>query len=232
MQEGTRRVTRLFLALELLQALPGFARTSSCGGNHPTSLGCYLTGTSTPLLPLSAVLSHCQVWRIPAVLYLCYTDVMRLDPVTVGAFQPLLRSSSLWALVKVREAGEQAGEWDPTEKVLFLYPVGVRTLLKTKLWDQHCLSSPRTWAHAHTTRTQTTCSTHAHVHHTQPFHEHSRFMFILHERSTRSLHTCDTPCILAHPTRTLSPSSFFTLFSLSPSLCLCLLPLPSSCFYC
>lgn len=51
------------------------------------------------------------MWRIPAVLYLCYTDVMRLDPVTVGAFQPLLRSTSLRALVKVREAGEQAGEW-------------------------------------------------------------------------------------------------------------------------
>ncbi|XP_049641360.1 proteasome assembly chaperone 1 [Suncus etruscus] len=48
----------------------------------------------------AAVLSHCQVWRIPAVLYLCYTDVMRLDPVTVGAFQPLLRSSSLRTLVK------------------------------------------------------------------------------------------------------------------------------------
>lgn len=48
----------------------------------------------------AAVLSHCQVWRIPAVLYLCYTDIMRLDPVTVGAFQPLLRSSSLQALVK------------------------------------------------------------------------------------------------------------------------------------
>ncbi|XP_048202181.1 proteasome assembly chaperone 1 isoform X2 [Perognathus longimembris pacificus] len=30
----------------------------------------------------AAVLSYGQVWRIPAVLYLCYTDVMNLDMVT------------------------------------------------------------------------------------------------------------------------------------------------------
>ncbi|ERE75877.1 proteasome assembly chaperone 1-like isoform 2 [Cricetulus griseus] len=48
------------------------------------------------------VLSYCQVWRIPAVLYLCYTDVMKLDLVTVEAFKPVLSSSSLECLVKVR----------------------------------------------------------------------------------------------------------------------------------
>ncbi|XP_055975514.1 proteasome assembly chaperone 1 [Sorex fumeus] len=48
----------------------------------------------------AAVLSHCQVWGIPAVLYLCYTDVMKLDPVTAEAFQPLLESRSLRGLVK------------------------------------------------------------------------------------------------------------------------------------
>uniref|UniRef100_A0A8C2MZJ7 Proteasome assembly chaperone 1 n=1 Tax=Cricetulus griseus TaxID=10029 RepID=A0A8C2MZJ7_CRIGR len=50
----------------------------------------------------AAVLSYCQVWRIPAVLYLCYTDVMKLDLVTVEAFKPVLSSSSLECLVKVR----------------------------------------------------------------------------------------------------------------------------------
>uniref|UniRef100_A0A8C2MYZ3 Proteasome assembly chaperone 1 n=1 Tax=Cricetulus griseus TaxID=10029 RepID=A0A8C2MYZ3_CRIGR len=48
----------------------------------------------------AAVLSYCQVWRIPAVLYLCYTDVMKLDLVTVEAFKPVLSSSSLECLVK------------------------------------------------------------------------------------------------------------------------------------
>lgn len=48
----------------------------------------------------AAVLSHCQVWKIPAVLYLCYTDVMKLDPVTVGAFQRTLSSRSLRGLAK------------------------------------------------------------------------------------------------------------------------------------
>ncbi|EDL03698.1 Down syndrome critical region homolog 2 (human), isoform CRA_b [Mus musculus] len=48
----------------------------------------------------AAVLSYCQVWKIPAVLYLCYTDVMKLDRVTVEAFKPLLSSRSLKCLVK------------------------------------------------------------------------------------------------------------------------------------
>ncbi|XP_004446661.1 proteasome assembly chaperone 1 [Dasypus novemcinctus] len=48
----------------------------------------------------AAVLSYCQVWKIPAVLYLCYTDVMKLDPVTIEAFKPILSSRSLKGLVK------------------------------------------------------------------------------------------------------------------------------------
>ncbi|MEJ1282929.1 proteasome (prosome macropain) assembly chaperone 1 [Cricetulus griseus] len=51
----------------------------------------------------AAVLSYCQVWRIPAVLYLCYTDVMKLDLVTVEAFKPVLSSSSLECLVKTNQ---------------------------------------------------------------------------------------------------------------------------------
>uniref|UniRef100_A0A8D0NU38 Proteasome assembly chaperone 1 n=1 Tax=Sus scrofa TaxID=9823 RepID=A0A8D0NU38_PIG len=50
----------------------------------------------------AAVLSYCQVWKIPAVLYLCYTDVMKLDLITVEAFKPVLSSRSLKGLVKVR----------------------------------------------------------------------------------------------------------------------------------
>ncbi|XP_030060805.1 proteasome assembly chaperone 1 [Microcaecilia unicolor] len=43
----------------------------------------------------AAVLSYCQVWKIPAVLYQCYTDLLKLDPVTMEAFRPLLLSQSL-----------------------------------------------------------------------------------------------------------------------------------------
>ncbi|XP_029434853.1 proteasome assembly chaperone 1 [Rhinatrema bivittatum] len=46
----------------------------------------------------AAVLSYCQVWQIPAVLYQCYTDLPRLDPVTVEAFRPLLSSQNLGSL--------------------------------------------------------------------------------------------------------------------------------------
>ncbi|KAM6225046.1 proteasome assembly chaperone 1 isoform 2-T2 [Rhynchocyon petersi] len=48
----------------------------------------------------AAVLSYCQVWQIPAILYLCYTDVMKLDPITVEAFKPVLASKSLKGLAK------------------------------------------------------------------------------------------------------------------------------------
>ncbi|XP_077177664.1 proteasome assembly chaperone 1 [Paroedura picta] len=48
----------------------------------------------------AAVLSYCQVWRIPAVLYQCYTDVIKLDIFTVEAFKPILSSKILSSLVK------------------------------------------------------------------------------------------------------------------------------------
>ncbi|XP_015272966.1 PREDICTED: proteasome assembly chaperone 1, partial [Gekko japonicus] len=48
------------------------------------------------------VLSYCQVWQIPAVLYQCYTDVIKLDVITVEAFKPVLSSKILSSLVKVR----------------------------------------------------------------------------------------------------------------------------------
>ncbi|EDL76674.1 Down syndrome critical region homolog 2 (human) (predicted), isoform CRA_a [Rattus norvegicus] len=48
----------------------------------------------------AAVLSYCQVWKVPAVLYVCYTDVMKLDLVTVEAFKPIFSSRSLKCLVK------------------------------------------------------------------------------------------------------------------------------------
>ncbi|NP_001012561.2 proteasome assembly chaperone 1 [Gallus gallus] len=48
----------------------------------------------------AAVLSYCQVWQIPAVLYQCYTDIIKLDAVTIEAFKPLLSSKPLKNLVK------------------------------------------------------------------------------------------------------------------------------------
>ncbi|KFO04846.1 Proteasome assembly chaperone 1, partial [Balearica regulorum gibbericeps] len=48
----------------------------------------------------AAVLSYCQVWHIPAVLYQCYTDVIKLDTVTIEAFKPVLSSKILKSLVK------------------------------------------------------------------------------------------------------------------------------------
>ncbi|XP_041255900.1 proteasome assembly chaperone 1 isoform X2 [Onychostruthus taczanowskii] len=48
----------------------------------------------------AAVLSYCQVWQIPAVLYQCYTDVIKLDTVTIEAFKPLLSSKLLKSLAK------------------------------------------------------------------------------------------------------------------------------------
>ncbi|MEE6467804.1 hypothetical protein FKM82_008074, partial [Ascaphus truei] len=38
----------------------------------------------------AAVLTYCQVWQIPAVFYQCYTDITKLDSVTMEAFRPLL----------------------------------------------------------------------------------------------------------------------------------------------
>nr|XP_020644482.1 proteasome assembly chaperone 1 [Pogona vitticeps] len=48
----------------------------------------------------AAVLSYCQVWQIPAVLYQCYADTFNLDLEAVEAFKPLLSSTTLQSLVK------------------------------------------------------------------------------------------------------------------------------------
>uniref|UniRef100_A0A4W5NLD7 Proteasome assembly chaperone 1 n=1 Tax=Hucho hucho TaxID=62062 RepID=A0A4W5NLD7_9TELE len=47
----------------------------------------------------AAVLSHCQVHQIPAVLYQCYSDVISPDSVTMETYKPAL--TSLSKLVKV-----------------------------------------------------------------------------------------------------------------------------------
>ncbi|XP_053311895.1 proteasome assembly chaperone 1 [Spea bombifrons] len=43
----------------------------------------------------AAVLTYCQVWEIPAVLYQCYTDIIKLDTVTIEAFCPLLSGPNM-----------------------------------------------------------------------------------------------------------------------------------------
>ncbi|KAJ1112961.1 hypothetical protein NDU88_001221 [Pleurodeles waltl] len=43
----------------------------------------------------AAVLSYCQVWQIPAVLYQCYTDAIKLDSITIDAFRPVLSHQNL-----------------------------------------------------------------------------------------------------------------------------------------
>uniref|UniRef100_UPI00398E40FE proteasome assembly chaperone 1 n=1 Tax=Pristiophorus japonicus TaxID=55135 RepID=UPI00398E40FE len=48
----------------------------------------------------AAVLSYCQVRQVPAVLYHCYSDVTKLDSLTIEAFRPLLACKSLISFVK------------------------------------------------------------------------------------------------------------------------------------
>uniref|UniRef100_A0A8C4X7T7 Proteasome assembly chaperone 1 n=1 Tax=Erpetoichthys calabaricus TaxID=27687 RepID=A0A8C4X7T7_ERPCA len=48
----------------------------------------------------AAVLSYCQVHQIPAVLYQCYTDVVKLDSVTIETYKSTLSCSSLRKLIK------------------------------------------------------------------------------------------------------------------------------------
>lgn len=38
------------------------------------------------------VLSHCEVHRIPAVVYQCYSDILGTDSVTMETFNPVLTS--------------------------------------------------------------------------------------------------------------------------------------------
>lgn len=42
----------------------------------------------------AAVLSHCQVYQIPAVVYQCYSDVISPDSVTMETYKPVLSSLS------------------------------------------------------------------------------------------------------------------------------------------
>ncbi|KAM4701771.1 proteasome assembly chaperone 1 [Discoglossus pictus] len=46
----------------------------------------------------AAVLTYCQVWQIPAVLYQCYTDICKLDSITMEAFCPILSGQSMSCL--------------------------------------------------------------------------------------------------------------------------------------
>ncbi|XP_051870303.1 proteasome assembly chaperone 1 [Pristis pectinata] len=48
----------------------------------------------------AAVLTYCQVRQIPAVLYHCYSDITKLDTLTIEAFKPVLACRSLHSLVK------------------------------------------------------------------------------------------------------------------------------------
>ncbi|XP_025023298.1 proteasome assembly chaperone 1 isoform X1 [Python bivittatus] len=48
----------------------------------------------------AAVLSYCQVWQIPAIFYQCYTDILKLDLVTIETFKPVLSSKILRSLVE------------------------------------------------------------------------------------------------------------------------------------
>ncbi|KAM4044451.1 proteasome assembly chaperone 1 [Anomaloglossus baeobatrachus] len=43
----------------------------------------------------AAVMAHCQVWGIPAVFYQCFTDVTKLDSVTIEAFRPVLSCQNM-----------------------------------------------------------------------------------------------------------------------------------------
>lgn len=49
----------------------------------------------------AAVLSHCQVFGIPAVLYQCYSDVVKPDSVTMEAYKPTVSCRSLSRVMKL-----------------------------------------------------------------------------------------------------------------------------------
>ncbi|KAM5181276.1 proteasome assembly chaperone 1 [Mantella aurantiaca] len=51
----------------------------------------------------AAVMAFCQVWGIPAVYYQCYTDITKLDSVTIQAFRPLLSCQSMSLLAAKSE---------------------------------------------------------------------------------------------------------------------------------
>ncbi|XP_075707108.1 proteasome assembly chaperone 1 [Rhinoderma darwinii] len=51
----------------------------------------------------AAVMAHCQVWGIPAAFYQCYTDITKLDSVTIEAFRPVLSCQSMSRLAAKSE---------------------------------------------------------------------------------------------------------------------------------
>ncbi|XP_056415649.1 proteasome assembly chaperone 1 isoform X2 [Hyla sarda] len=55
----------------------------------------------------AAVMAHCQVWGIPAVFYQCYTDITKLDSVTIEAFRPLLSCQNMSRLAAKSEKIEE-----------------------------------------------------------------------------------------------------------------------------
>ncbi|OWK06210.1 PSMG1, partial [Cervus elaphus hippelaphus] len=82
----------------------------------------------------AAVLSYCQVWRIPAVLYLCYTDVMKLDLITVEAFKPVLSSRSLKCLVKCCYCS------DVPSSIAGVFSLECEAVMSSK--EPHCCAEP------------------------------------------------------------------------------------------
>ncbi|XP_076876189.1 proteasome assembly chaperone 1 [Brachyhypopomus gauderio] len=62
---------------------------------HTDALPCPLLEQPNIVTGLpAAVLSHCQVHRIPAVLFQCFTDVSHPDSVTMETYKPILSSFS------------------------------------------------------------------------------------------------------------------------------------------
>ncbi|XP_051542155.1 proteasome assembly chaperone 1-like [Myxocyprinus asiaticus] len=71
-------------------------------GTHTGRVACPLLEQPNIITGLpAAVLSHCQVHRIPAVLYQCYSDVTHPDSVTMETYKPAL--ACLSAAVKCDE---------------------------------------------------------------------------------------------------------------------------------
>ncbi|XP_068122136.1 proteasome assembly chaperone 1 [Hyperolius riggenbachi] len=55
----------------------------------------------------AAVMAHCQVWGIPALYYQCYTDITKLDSVTIEAFRPVLSCQTMSRLAAKAENIEE-----------------------------------------------------------------------------------------------------------------------------
>ncbi|KAM3933090.1 proteasome assembly chaperone 1 [Leptodactylus fuscus] len=55
----------------------------------------------------AAVMTHCQVWGVPAAFYQCYTDITKLDSVTIEAFRPVLSCQSMSRLAAKSEKIEE-----------------------------------------------------------------------------------------------------------------------------